>query len=202
MLALIGLVVGAWGLGLAWFAGELPAAAPADPPKTDAAVVLTGGSRRVAAGLELLVRGEARKLLISGVHPDVMKAEIAGVNPRAVDLSECCVILDYQAADTIGNAQETARWMKREGFDSLTVVTASYHMPRSLAEFRRAMPGVRLVAFPVFPESFKREEWWRWPGSAALVILEYHKYTLAQIRFGIADLIGTRESDIAHGRST
>ena len=202
MLSLIGLVLGAWGLGLAWFVGELPATAPSEPAGTEAVVVLTGGSRRIAAGLELLARGEARKLLISGVHPDVMKTEIASANPRALDLSDCCVILDYLATDTIGNAQETARWMKQEGFSSLTVVTASYHMPRSLAEFRRAMPDVRLVAYPVFPEGFKRDEWWRWPGSAALVILEYHKYTLAKIRFGLADLVGTRESDIAHGRST
>jgi uncharacterized SAM-binding protein YcdF (DUF218 family) len=202
VLALVGLAAGAWGLGLAWFAGELPAEPPAQLPRTDAVVVLTGGSRRIAAGLELLVRGEGRKLLISGVHPDVMKAEIASVDPRAVDLSECCVILDYQATDTIGNAQETARWMKQEGFNSLTLVTGTYHMPRSLAEFRRAMPGVRIVAYPVFPENFKREAWWRWPGSAALVIVEYHKYALARLRFGLADLVGTRDAAVAPGRST
>ena len=192
-LALVALALGAWGLGLAWFAGELPATAPAETPHTDAVVVLTGGSRRVTAGLDLLKRGEARKLMISGVHPDVVKAEIAGADQRAVDLSECCVILDYQATDTIGNAQDTARWMRKEGFTSLALVTATYHMPRSLAEFRRAMPAVRIVAWPVFPDGFKREDWWRWPGSAALVIAEYHKYALAQLRFGLADLVGMRE---------
>jgi hypothetical protein len=44
----------------------------------------------------------------------------------------------------------------------------------------------------VFPENFKREQWWHWPGSAALVVIEYHKYMLAQLRFGLADLIGSR----------
>ena len=84
------------------------------------------------------------------------------------------------------------RWMRREGFGSLVLVTATYHMPRSLNEFHRALPEARIVAYPVFPENFKRDEWWRWPGSAALVVIEYHKYMLARLRFGLADLIASR----------
>jgi uncharacterized SAM-binding protein YcdF (DUF218 family) len=193
LLAFFGTAIGAWVMGLAWFAGEMPAAPLAEIPKTDAVVVLTGGTRRVAAGLELLARGDGKKLLVSGVHPDVVKDEIAGADPRVRDLADCCVALGYQATDTIGNAEETARWMRQERFSSLTLVTATYHMPRSLAEFRRALPEARIVAYPVFPEPFKRDGWWHWPGSAALVILEYHKYALAQLRFGLADLIGPRE---------
>lgn len=191
-LALFGLAVGAWTMGLGWFAGEMPAAPAAEATATDAAVVLTGGSRRLAAGLDLLARGEVRKLLVSGVHPDVVKAEIAGGDPRLRALAECCVALGYEATDTVGNAIETAGWMRREGFTSLTLVTATYHMPRSLAEFRRALPGARIVPFPVFPETFKRDGWWHWPGSAALVIIEYHKYVLAQLRISLADMLSVR----------
>ncbi len=186
------LAMGAWAGGLAWFAGEMPMSTAEEPVSADAVVVLTGGSRRLAAGLEILARGDAKKLLVSGVHPDVVKAEIAGADIRLQVLAECCLTLGYEATDTVGNAGEAARWMQREGFTSLVLVTATYHMPRSLAEFRHALPEARIVAHPVFPENFKRDEWWRWPGSAALVVIEYHKYMLARLRFGLADLIGSR----------
>jgi len=191
--ALIVLAVLVWSAGLAWFAGEMPStAASADIQPVDAVVVLTGGSRRLGAGLELLARGDAKKLLVSGVHPDVVKAEIAGADRRLQALAECCLELGYEATDTLGNAQEAARWMRRERFNSLALVTATYHMPRSLAEFHHALPDAHILPYPVFPDNFKREEWWRWPGSAALVLAEYHKYMLARLRFGLASVVGAR----------
>lgn len=191
-LASAGVALGAWATGLAWFAGEMPPTAVEEVPPIDAVVVLTGGSRRLPAGLELLAGGGAKKLLVSGVHPDVVKAEIAGADRRLQALAECCLTLGYEATDTVGNATEAARWMQREGFTSLALVTATYHMPRSLVEFHYALPEARIVAYPVFPETFKRDGWWRWPGSAALVIAEYHKYVLARVRVGLADAVGVR----------
>jgi uncharacterized SAM-binding protein YcdF (DUF218 family) len=192
MPAVIGIALALWAAGLVWFAGEMPIAAVTETQPVDAVVVLTGGSRRLPAGLEILARGDAKKLLVSGVHPDVLKAEIAGADNRLQALAECCLELGYEATDTVGNALETARWMRREKFTSLALVTATYHMPRSLAEFRHALPEARIVAYPVFPDNFKREDWWRWPGSAALVLAEYHKYMLARLRFGLADALGAR----------
>src|SRR3546814_12475 len=101
------------------------------------------------------------------------------------DLS-CCVVLGYEADNTRGNAVETAAWMKEQGFDSLRLVTATYHMPRSLLEFHRTMPNIEIVPHPVFTEHFKRDDWWRWPGSTALLLTEYTKYLVAQVR-GLAD---------------
>jgi uncharacterized SAM-binding protein YcdF (DUF218 family) len=79
--------------------------------------------------------------------------------------------------------------MREEGFSSLTLVTATYHMPRSLAEFHHALPEARIVPYPVFPENFKRDAWWRWPGSAALVLAEYHKFALTRLRIWLADTL-------------
>jgi hypothetical protein len=31
----------------------------------------------------------------------------------------------------------------------------------------------------VFPPNFKGEEWWRWPGTASLILIEYSKYLVA-----------------------
>src|SRR3546814_2931561 len=62
---LISLLLLAWVLGFAWFALLLPL--PAAPQKTDAIVVLTGGPGRIDRGLEMLEKGDAKRLLISGV---------------------------------------------------------------------------------------------------------------------------------------
>jgi hypothetical protein len=58
----------AWAAGLARFAALIPDRLDDDPRATDAAVVLTGGSGRLDAGLDLLVRGRAGKLFVSGVY--------------------------------------------------------------------------------------------------------------------------------------
>jgi len=55
------------------------------------------------------------------------------------------------------------------------IVTANYHMPRSLAEFSTAMPGIRLVPYPV-PEILADRNWWLDPGSMRTLQFEYAKY--------------------------
>ena len=65
---------------------------------------------------------------------------------------------------------------------SLRLVTAAYHMPRSRFEFDRALPGVRLISHPVFPATYRQDDWGRWPGSARLLVSEYHKYLFAHLR--------------------
>src|SRR3546814_20820963 len=81
--------------------------------------------------------------------------------------------------------------MKEQGFDSLRLVTATYHMPRSLLEFHRTMPNIEIVPHPVFTENFKRDDWWRWPGSTALLLPEYTKYLVAQVRGHSYPLLAT-----------
>lgn len=178
----LGALAGAWAGGLLWFAADLAARVEDSGTVTDAIVVLTGGADRLERGLELLEAGKGRKLFVSGVHrgvdlPDLLrKARVAG------ELAHCCVVLGHAADDTAGNALETAQWMRREGFVSLRLVTASYHMRRALLEFRRILPDTAIVAHPVFPDAFKREQWWRWPGTAHLLAVEYSKYLGALAR--------------------
>jgi uncharacterized SAM-binding protein YcdF (DUF218 family) len=76
--------------------------------------------------------------------------------------------------------------MRDQGFKSLRLVTANYHMPRSLLEFRHAMPDLEIVPHPVFPENFKQDEWWLWSRSASLVASEYSKYLIALLRTAAA----------------
>lgn len=170
-----------WLAGLIWFAAGIPRA-PATPiAATDAIVVLTGGAGRLGVGFELLREGRAKKLFVSGVYRGVDVAEILRVSQQTPEALACCIAIGHSAVDTAGNARETARWMADEGFTSLRLVTADYHMPRSLAEFRRAMPGVTLIGHPVSSEHVHVDTWWRWPGTASLIAGEYTKHLVSSV---------------------
>lgn len=172
----------AWGYGFYRFARMIPDRAPQSDMTTDAIVVLTGGTGRVHEGLTLLEAGAARKLFVSGVYRGVDVQALLRVAQRNTGELDCCIILGYAADSTRGNARETADWVRKEKLASIRLVTASYHMPRSLLEFRRSLPpGVRILAHPVFPAQFRQNDWWRWWGSGWLAVSEYHKYALARL---------------------
>jgi uncharacterized SAM-binding protein YcdF (DUF218 family) len=180
--AVLAVLMVLWLFGLIEFAAIIPAPGPEPEDRTDAVVVLTGGADRLEAGLRLLADGKASKLFVSGVYHTVDVAALLRVSRARPSDVECCITLGYIADSTAGNAEETAIWMRAENLRSLRLVTASYHMPRSLLEFRRALPGATIVPHPVFPERFKQDEWWLWPGTLSLLANEYTKYLLALIR--------------------
>jgi uncharacterized SAM-binding protein YcdF (DUF218 family) len=169
-----------WLGGLLWFA--TPPEDETQSQQTDAIVVLTGGSLRLQSGFELLREGKGRRLFVSGVGQQVDLDELLRISGNRSDWTLCCVALGHEADNTFENARETARWVHSQGFHSLRLVTAWYHMPRSLLEFARAMPGIDIVAHPVFPEQVKQEHWWARRGTAALLVGEYMKYLAALVR--------------------
>jgi uncharacterized SAM-binding protein YcdF (DUF218 family) len=179
-----------WLGGLIRFVDEVAALAP--PPEgrvTDGIVVLTGGAERIDAGLKLLAAGRAKRLLVTGVHKGT-SAEMLPLRAQYPPaLFACCVTLGTAAADTVGNAAETAAWARKEGFKSLRLVTAAYHLPRSEVEFLRFMPEIELVPHAVFTDNVKLAEWWWRPGTARLLGGEFDKYVVSLVR---ARLVGQR----------
>ncbi|MFA7596028.1 MAG: YdcF family protein [Novosphingobium sp.] len=127
-----------WLLGFVLFSVALPQ--PVDEGKTDAVVVPTGSGGRIARGLEVLRRSQARKMLVTGVDPEVKPKEFAAQFVVEPQLMQCCVTLGAEAADTRGNALETADWMRREKLHSLRLVTSDWHMRRAALELRRELP--------------------------------------------------------------
>jgi uncharacterized SAM-binding protein YcdF (DUF218 family) len=167
--------------GLVWFADSMVDAVDDSGTTTDAIVVLTGGSQRVQTGLQLLTAGKAKKLFVSGVYHGTDVAALLHVQRQSPDAVQCCIVLGHTADNTYGNAQETAAWMRQEGYRSLRLVTANYHMRRALLEFSRATPEAQIIPHPVFPDTV-RERWWAWPGTLDLIIGEYDKYLWALVR--------------------
>ena len=152
--ALVIVLLMAWGGGFAWFVSSITRF-PGSPPHADGIVALTGGADRVQTALEMLAAGRADRLLVSGIGGGAELRDLArrsGIDSRP--LAER-VTLGRGATSTRGNAQETAAWAREKSVRSLTVVTASYHMPRALLEIGRAMPGVTLYAAPVLPPGLR-----------------------------------------------
>ncbi len=176
---LAGIVLALWLGGLVWFVDLLPDRVQQPDRRTDAVVVLTGGSLRLAEGLRLLRAGLAPRLFVSGVPSGVDLTQLLQSIDDQADSTPCCITLGHIAADTPGNAHESAVWARQEGVRSIRLVTSAYHMPRSLIEFEAAAPGIELVPHPVFPPAVKQDAWWRFPGTAGLLIGEYHKFLMA-----------------------
>ncbi|KPF61880.1 YdcF family protein [Porphyrobacter sp. AAP60] len=166
----------AWAAGFLWFAAALPQPA-SDAEVTDAVIVPTGGAGRIPHGLEVLEKRSAKKMLVSGVDPEVRPAEFAAEFGVGQDQMECCVTLGYAAVDTRSNAAETAKWVAQNEVRSLRLVTTDWHMRRAAGELDRTLPDhVRVVrdAVPSQPD-------------LGTLFLEYHKL-IASRAAGLADL--------------
>ena len=194
-LGVVAALAAAWLVGLLVFVQSIVAAPVPAAGATDAVVVLTGGSNRLDAGLVLLRDGRARSLFVSGVDQKVraeeMRTLLIGTGVHLTDEQlRCCVALGYLARDTIGNAAETAAWMRQSGFRSLRLVTSNYHMARSLLEFRHVMPDTVIVPHPVLPEDVRLDSWWSYPGTLRLFAIEYVKLIGAALRIWLVLPLG------------
>lgn len=182
------LLAGIWGGGLFRYADIIPTRVEDQTTKTDAIVVLTGGSGRLDEGLQLLEQGVADKLFISGVYKGVdMKNLLEAYRKNPEDLN-CCVDIGH-AEDTISNATETRDWVRKNNIQSIRLVTSGYHMPRSILEFEHELDGVTMVEHPVFPPHVKQEQWWAWPGTTGLIVGEYNKFLVAWARHKLMSLL-------------
>lgn len=169
------IAAGVWFAGFLCFVSVTETPPPPDLPPADGIVVLTGGADRIADGLRLLAAGKGRELLVSGVASKLDLAEMArraGLDPAQLDGH---VTLGRAALTTRGNAAEAALWARQNGFHSLILVTATYHMPRARAEFARAMPDVTFYAAAVVPPAMRGP--WRWT-TLRLLVVEYSKFLI------------------------
>jgi uncharacterized SAM-binding protein YcdF (DUF218 family) len=194
ILIILAVLAALWSGGLIAFSRSIPETVVDRTTPTDAIIVLTGGSKRLATGLNLVTNGLAVRVLVSGVHRDVEIEQLLQNGPKVGQDLRCCVDAGHGALDTAGNASESAAWMRRHGFRSLRLVTASYHMPRSLLEFRHAMPEAIVIPHPVFSDDVKIDAWWQWPGTASLIVREYNKFLLSWARQIVSVAAGARTS--------
>lgn len=161
-----------WSAGFVFYADQSLSMRIENPDEvTDAIVVLTGGDKRIEAGLALLAEGRAKNLFISGVHPDVKKKEILAMRQDRKPLSGR-VILGCEARTTFDNAREIKAWLQDEKLSSFRLVTSNYHMKRALLDLSLVMPDAKIIPHPVRQPGLdaKAPELW------VLLFTEYHKF--------------------------
>lgn len=167
--------------GFVWFVTTLPE--PVDEKKlgrADGIVALTGEDARLGPAVALLEQGTAARLLISGVFPETTRDDLKQLTHGGARF-DCCADLGFTARDTRGNAHEAAQWARDHKFKSLIVVTASYHMPRSLLEFSAAMPNVKLIAYPIETDPANPTFLRRWGRMQS----EYAKYIASEVSLAL-----------------
>lgn len=153
-----------WFFGFVWFAVTLPGPLKG-ASHADAIIVLTGSQGRIEHAVKALKDGDAPRLFVSGVDPEVRPAEFAAEFAVPLRLMACCVELGFEAFDTRSNGIETANWVSSHKIKVIRLVTADWHMRRAELELLRELPkGVRIErdGVPSRP-------------SLSALFLEYHK---------------------------
>ena len=168
-----------WAAGFFAFVARVQQSTPLpEPLPAEGIVALTGPntSERLGAAVGLLSEHLGQRVLVSGVDRDVSREELRRTSKTVRRLYECCVDLGFTAADTVGNARETAEWAKAMRYESLIIVTSDYHMPRAMLELRSTLPGAKLQPYPVATSVINAHYWWKTSRGARLMVGEYSKY--------------------------
>ncbi len=173
-----------WGVGWLWFAASVVSAKPQMVDvKTDAIIVLTGGDKRVNTGLDLLADDKANLLFISGVNAKVKAEELIALWKGNHEKVLPKLTLGYAADSTASNAVESQEWIKKNNIHSIRLVTANYHMARSLLMFHNEMPELEIYKHPVVPDGFEPWQEQFWP----LTFQEYNKFLATWLRLDLLD---------------
>lgn len=173
------LIVSIWLAGLHSFTRDMQMDLPDPKASADAIVVLTGGSNRLKTGFELLEKDRGKKLFVSGVYHGVEMGELLmHTTPKNKAMLDCCVVLGFDADNTLGNARETVQWMHKQQYKSMLLVTANYHVKRALQAFSHYAEDddIQIIPYPVTPQGLNMDDWWRQPKFRSLILREYTKY--------------------------
>lgn len=185
-------VICVWIVGFALFMATLPKAPLLPHPQkmvtTDGIVVLTGGPDRIQKGFQLFKAGAGEHLFISGVHNDVRLGDII---PKDLTVDEKSrVNLGFTARSTRGNAAETVQWYIDTKIKSFYLVTAHYHLPRSLLEYKIALPHGIIYPYAVVSGDFKGVYTDALSPKGLFLFKEYNKYLVVLGRFWVVGLSG------------
>ncbi|MBN9047761.1 MAG: YdcF family protein [Rhizobiales bacterium] len=165
----------------------------------DAIVVLTGGQSRIQVALDLLKQKRGQRLLISGVHPTTNERTLQHATHADSSLFDCCVDLDRTALNTAGNAEESERWIRSNGYHRVIIVTNNYHIPRSILEMSSRMKDVEFIPYPVVASLRGDHSWVTQSDALRVLFFEYVKYLGAVVRIRTANLFGIDITAAAKG---
>lgn len=113
------------------------------PARADAIVVLSGSKRRLDRALELMARGTAPVLVISGRdHRQPLADRLCAAGGRDGFRVLCFM---PRPDSTRGEARQVARLARRHRWRAVVLVTSRFHVTRARMLFRRCV-GARVYA--------------------------------------------------------
>jgi uncharacterized SAM-binding protein YcdF (DUF218 family) len=175
MLALV------WAAGFALYFFQIEPTPKDSGEPCEALVVLTGSAGRIETGFKLLEQGRAPRLFITGVGDDrhsekFLQHYVPSAAMRAKLESPEVLSIDRKATSTFENAEQTNIWLEQTGLTRLCLVTAHYHMPRSLMVFKTAMPKKTWIPIATEGWDVKPAEAFERPVIFRILAREYHKW--------------------------
>lgn len=179
-------LLGFWFAGFLLYACYISFTQENENYQAEAIIVVTGSEQRVEEGLRLLRQNAAGRLLISGVNTSLSKdvfARTYGIkDPKILQK----ITLGYQAKNTASNAQEAKKWIEKEAYNSIILVTANYHLPRSAIEFHAVLPDTEIFLHSVTLEDEATPSYWPFIAKPKIMLTEYHKIYVSICRFLVA----------------
>lgn len=151
---------------------------PSKMAAVDAVVVFTGGPQRLEKAIDLYDGTPAKRLFITSVSSGY-------TGRRKEDLN---ITLDRTAKSTKDNAKVTAAYVLENDIKSVLLVTAAYHIPRSVKELSEAAPHLLIIPHPVYPYNFKKENWYKKRKGLKFMFMENLKFRCVQIEYFFKNL--------------
>ena len=141
-------------------------------------VVLTGNVGRLAVGLDLMDNNINSRMLITGVAKGVKYSDII----KNRDSKKDRIDLGYNAQSTLGNALETALWIKERNINDIILITDNWHMPRTLLLFKASMPNREIVPYALKTVNFEFKEYLQFYNRTFFIYEEHMKYIISHVQ--------------------
>lgn len=144
----------------------------------DAVLPLAGDMSRVPYSVQLFVASAADWLLLTNDDPNPQalaqkraEAEATGVPADRI------VVVPGIATTTYDESVRIRKLAQARGWHSLVVVTSPYHTRRARIILREVFSSTSIMVsvVPVEPSWYRAEDWWQYPTSRAMTLLEYVK---------------------------
>ena len=144
-------------------------------------IVLTGGSNRIKQTLNLFLLNftENHNLLVSGAGKGFTKKTILKfikTTPKNLKILDCCITIENQSTNTHSNAKESYKWIKKNNFKEVTLITSDYHMPRALLEFKQKLNDIKIITFSLKNDPSS------WFANFKVIIFEYFKFKATKLK--------------------
>lgn len=156
--------------------------------QADAIIAISGGDTlaRTQKAVELYREGWASEIIFSGAALDPKSPSNAAVMreiAQSMGVPSNVIQIEEESIDTESNASQSQSIAKKRKFNSIILVTSSYHQRRAYMEFRDKFgEEVKIINSPAEDKNWNSKFWWLSPYGWFLSLSETAKIGLTLIK--------------------